>query len=95
MWIIAGHEHVDAERRDEYVAAHADLVRRARRAPGCLDCAITADPIDPERVNSYERWESWDAIEAWRAVADAPDTEIETRDESVMAYEIASERTPF
>ena len=95
MWIIAGHERVDAERRDDYVAAHADLIRRAREAQGCLDCAITADSIDLDRVNSYERWESWAAIEAWRAVANAPETEIEASDLSVMAYEIASERDPF
>ena len=95
MWIIACHERVDAERRDDYVAAHADLIRRAREAPGCLDCAITADSIDLDRVNNYERWESWAAIEAWRAVASAPDTDIETRDATVMAYEIASERAPF
>jgi quinol monooxygenase YgiN len=95
MWIIAGHERVEAGRRDDYVAAHADLIRRARQAPGCLDCAITADSIDPDRVNNYERWNSWDAIEAWRAVANAPDTGIETLDASVIAYEIANEREPF
>jgi quinol monooxygenase YgiN len=36
MVIIAGHLEVDAAERDQYVAAHGDLVRRARQAPGCL-----------------------------------------------------------
>ena len=95
MWIIAGHEIIDEEHRDSYVRAHADLVRRAREAPGCQDFAITADPVDRRRVNAFERWESWDAIEAWRAVADAPDHAIEVQSGEVTAYEVASTRPPF
>jgi hypothetical protein len=57
--------------------------------------AITADPIDPRRINNYERWESWDAIEAWRARADAPDTGIVFHDVDVMAFEVAGTRPPF
>ncbi|AYY13850.1 antibiotic biosynthesis monooxygenase [Actinobacteria bacterium YIM 96077] len=95
MWIIAGYLIVDPEHRDAYVDAHADLVRRARQAAGCLDLAITADPIDPRRVNNYERWDSWASIEAWRSVAAAPDTGIDIIDAHVMAYEIATERPPF
>lgn len=95
MWIIAGHVTVDAAERDAYVAAHRDLVRRARQAPGCLDVAITADPVNPERIYNFERWESWDAVESWRKVAAAPDTAVAIRDVEVMAYEVASERPPF
>lgn len=95
MWIIAGHLTVDEDERDAFVEAHRDLVERARKAPGCLDVAITADPVTPGRVNNYERWESWDAIEAWRQRADAPDTGVEMREVNVTAYEIATTRPPF
>ncbi len=95
MWIIAGHVTVDDDRRDEYVAAFRDLVERARRAPGCLDVAITADPVTPGRVNNYERWESWEAIERWRAQAHAPDPGIALRAVDVTAYEVAGTRPPF
>lgn len=95
MWIIAGNVSVPAERAEDYVADHADLVRRAREAPGCLDVAITIDSVIPGRIYNYERWESWEAIEAWRAVANAPDTQIEISDVRVLAYEIARERDPF
>lgn len=67
----------------------------ARGAPGCLDLAITADPLEPDRVNNYERWDSWESIEAWRSVANAPDVGNEIIGANVMAYEIASEREPF
>lgn len=95
MWIIAGHVTVDHDQRDAYIEAHRDLVRRARQAPGCLDLAITADPVEPGRVYMYERWESWAAIEAWRERANAPDTGIEMRDVEVTAFEVARSRPPF
>jgi quinol monooxygenase YgiN len=95
MWIIAGHVTVDEHERDRFVEEHRDLVERARQAPGCLDVAITADPVDPRRINNYERWDSWDAIEAWRARAHAPDTGIAFLDVDVTAFEVASTRPPF
>lgn len=66
---------------------------RARRTlPGGGD---QRQPAGPARINIYERWESWDAIEAWRAVANAPDTGRRMDDAEVKAYEVASERDPF
>ena len=95
MWIIAGHISVDDDKRDTFVDAHRDLIKRAREAPGCLDVAITADPVDPCRINNYERWDSWDAIEAWRTRAAAPDTGITIHEADVTAFEVASTRPPF
>ena len=89
MVIIAGHAAVDASARDQYVAAHEDLVRRARQGPGCLDVAISADPLEPTRVNIFERWDSEEHLDAWRAVAPAPDTGITLRNVDVMLYVIS------
>ena len=93
--IIAGHASVPAAERDAYVRAHRDLVRRCRSASGCLDVAITADPVDPARVNIFERWESQDALDAWRAVADAPDTGIDFRPDDVQLFTVTDARPPF
>jgi quinol monooxygenase YgiN len=95
MLIIAGYVEVPADRRDAYVAALHDLVLRARRAPGCHDVAITPDPTDPTRVYNYERWESWDHLDAWRAVACAPDVDVPMVGGDMHAYEIARVRAPF
>lgn len=54
MIIVAGFFEVEPDHRDRYVAEFRDLVRRAREAPGCLDVAITADSVDPARVNNFE-----------------------------------------
>jgi quinol monooxygenase YgiN len=75
MIIIAGYELVDAEKRDGVVEAHRDLVSRARAFDGCMHVAITADSVDPERINSVEVWRDAAAMDEWRKHADAPDVE--------------------
>jgi len=95
MVIIAGHLEVDPDDRDRYVTAPQDLVRRARHAPGCLDLAITADALDPTRVNNFERWQSVEQLDAWRAVAHAPDTGITVRNVDVMMNVVSDVRPPF
>ncbi|WP_148252848.1 putative quinol monooxygenase [Aidingimonas lacisalsi] len=70
--IVAGWTTVDPEKRDEAVESFKDLVLRARNAPGCLDMAITADTVDPSRINIFEFWRSEEDLNAWRAVSDPP-----------------------
>ncbi|MEJ2871273.1 antibiotic biosynthesis monooxygenase family protein [Actinomycetospora sp. OC33-EN08] len=93
MLIIAGYITVPPEDRDQAVATFADLVRRAREAPGCLDVAITADSVDPGRINNVERWRSWEDVDAWRAQARAPEVTILT--DHVRMYDASNERSPF
>lgn len=66
MVIVAGHVVVDPEKRDDYLSACVDVVRQARRAPGCLDFALSPDVLEPGRVNIFERWESQAAVDAFR-----------------------------
>jgi quinol monooxygenase YgiN len=95
MLIIAGHVEVAPERRDEIVAEFEDLVRRAREAPGCLDVAVTADSVDPRRINNLERWESQEHLDQWRRVAHAPDLGGEMTAVHVSLFDAANERPPF
>jgi quinol monooxygenase YgiN len=64
--IVAGHLIVSPEQRDDYLAGCREVVEQARRAPGCLDFAVTADLVDSSRVNIFERWESQAAADAFR-----------------------------
>jgi len=95
MLIIAGSARVGEADRDAYVAAHGDLVQRARKAAGCRDAVISADPLDAERVNVFERWDSQGAVEAWRAVANAPDTGIEAQSDDIQLFTVTDARPPF
>ena len=72
-----------------------DVVERARRAPGCLDCAITADLIDPGRVNLFERWESQAALETGRGNAPGNELGAAMLSASVAEYDIADVRPLF
>jgi heme-degrading monooxygenase HmoA len=66
MVIVAGHVTVDPEQRECYLAGSTSVVEKARQADGCLDFAITADLLDPGRVNLFERWESQAAVKTFR-----------------------------
>jgi quinol monooxygenase YgiN len=63
MVIVAGHITVEPQQRESYLAGCVSVVEQARGTAGCLDFAITADLIDPGRVNIFERWESQAALE--------------------------------
>ena len=75
--VIAGHFFVEAEKRDAYVRALRDVVCHARAMPGCLDFAITADALDPMRINNYELWESEDDCDAFREAVSQPEFDVE------------------
>ena len=92
MPIIAGHTEADPDDRDEAVAVMRDLVTRARDAPGPLNLAVTADPVDPGRVNIFERWELLAALETFRG--SGPDTEQRPAmlTVAVQEYDIADVR---
>ncbi|WP_328471679.1 antibiotic biosynthesis monooxygenase [Actinoplanes sp. NBC_00393] len=66
MIIIAGTLHVEPAQRDRYLTAAAESTELARQAPGCFDFAQSPDPLDPGRINIYERWESDAHLDAFR-----------------------------
>ena len=89
MLIVAGHLMVAASDRDRYVADCAEAVAAARTADGCLDFAVSADAVDPRRVNVFERWETRALLDAFRG--DGPDDGLRNRIATVdvAEYEVA------
>jgi quinol monooxygenase YgiN len=71
------------------------VVEKARRADGCLDFAITADLLDPGRVNLFERWESQAAVKTFRKRGPGNKQSAATRSVSVAGYDIADVRPLF
>ena len=68
MIIIAGTLRVDPAARDDYLQAATGATSLAREAAGCLDFAQSADPLEPDRINIFERWESDEDLAAFRAL---------------------------
>jgi quinol monooxygenase YgiN len=95
MVIVAGHITVDPEQRESYLAGCMSVVQKARRADGCLDFAITADLIDPGRVNIFERWESQPAVKTFRRNGPRNKQRTAMLSVSVAEYDIADVRPLF
>ena len=93
MVIVAGHLIVDASQRDDYLSGCVEVVREARNAEGCLDFAISADAIDPGRINILERWVSAAAVEAFRGSGPSDDQGAVIVSGSVAEYDVAEERS--
>jgi quinol monooxygenase YgiN len=92
MVIVAGHVVVDPAERAAYVESCRGVVEQARRAPGCLDFAITADLLDAGRVDIYERWESQAALEAFRGSGPDDEQRAAILSASVAEYDVADVR---
>lgn len=92
MVIVAGHLVVDPATREQYLDGCKAVVEQARVAPGCLDFAITADLLDANRINLFERWESRDAVEAFRGSGVDDEQGRMILGASVEEYDIAAIR---
>ena len=92
MLIVAGHLMVDEDRSAAYLAGCADVVRAARATAGCLDFALSADLVEPGRINIFERWETLEAVAAFRGSGPSDDQSAQIRSASVVEYEIGNTR---
>ena len=92
MVIVAGHITVEPQQRESYLTDCVSVVERARGAAGCLDFAITADPIDPGRVNVFERRGSQEALETFPGNAPGNEQGAAMLSASAAEYDIAGVR---
>lgn len=88
MVIVAGHITVEPSHREAYLAGCVEVVEQARVTSGCLDFAITADLIDPGRINVMERWDSRPALEAFRGSGPGDDQSAAILSASVAEYHV-------
>jgi len=66
-------------------------VEQARTASGCLDFAITSDPMEPDRVRVYERWESEAHLHQFRGSGPDAGQAAQIRDVQVREYTVVTE----
>ena len=72
MIIIAGYSRTEKDKRDAAVESFAAMVGKARKQDGCLDLSMSADSVDPDRINLFECWRDDQSWNAWRKIAKAP-----------------------
>ena len=90
MLIVSGKIHVRSGERDNFLAASADSISQARRAPGCRDFVVAADPVEPDRVNVYEEWDSEEELLAFRGSGPSDDMGTMIEDAAVSRHVVAS-----
>jgi len=73
MIIVAGRLYVRAGSRDRFLALSRPAMEAARAHPACRDFVVAADPLEPDRVNVYERWDAWAPLRAFRADGPSPE----------------------
>jgi quinol monooxygenase YgiN len=91
---LFGRRTFEPQRRESYLAGCVSVVEQARGTAGCLDFAITADLIDPARVNIFERSESQAAVETFHGSGPSNEQGATMLSVSVVEYDIADVR-PF
>ena len=89
MIIVAGYLIVEPDTRLAYLADCISVVEQARRAKGCIDFCLSADVVDPSRINVFERWETRAAVETFRGEGPSSDQQSAIRDAAVAEYEVA------
>ena len=94
MLIIAGSLILDPDDRAAFLAANADVVLQARQAAGCLDFVQAADPLDPTRINIFERWDGEDHLLAFRGAGQPATDSLPIQSANVMRYVISAVEPP-
>lgn len=87
--IVSGHLIVEAAARATYLAGCVEVTRMARASEGCLDFHLSADPLDPGRINIFERWTSAEAAEAFRGSGSRDDQQSALLSAKVEQHRIA------
>jgi quinol monooxygenase YgiN len=92
--IIAGSLILDPSHRAAFLAANADVVSQAREATGCMDFVQAADPIDPRRINVFERWDTEDHLLAFRGAGQPESDSPPIQSADVKRYVISAVEEP-
>jgi quinol monooxygenase YgiN len=94
MLIIAGSLTVKPSDRAAFLTTNSDAVGQARRANGCLDFVQAADPLDPGRINIFERWDTEEHLLAFRGEGQPSSDSPPIQSADVKRYVIASVEEP-
>jgi len=94
MIIVSGKIYVRSGARHEFLAASLEAVVQTRRSRGCRDFVVSADPIEPDRVNVYEEWESEEALLTFRGDGPGEDLSSSIVRADVARHVVASSGPP-
>jgi hypothetical protein len=88
--LVSGRLYVTSGQREAFLASSRGAVIAARRAAGCRDFVVAADPIEPDRVNVYEEWDSDAQLETFRGAGPGPELVSVIERAEVLRHRVAS-----
>jgi quinol monooxygenase YgiN len=91
--IVAGALFVAPDERDSYLAGCRELITMARDAGGCLDFHLSADPLEPGRINVFEHWASLAAAESFRGSGPSGAQQAQILDARILQHEVSATQT--
>ncbi|MFC9789010.1 putative quinol monooxygenase [Rhodococcus sp. NPDC127528] len=83
MILVAGALHIEPAGRAAYLDGCAEVVALARRTEGCRDFALSADLLDPGRINVFECWDTEEQLQHFRG--SGPDSD---QQEAIVRAEV-------
>lgn len=86
MIIVAGSLTVAPDNRTAYLDDCRQLISSARRAAGCLDFHLSADPLEDGRINVYERWSGRAELDTFRGSGTDDDQNAQILGADVREY---------
>lgn len=88
--IVAGKIMITPGFRAAFIDKSRPSILEARKTEGCEDFSVSPDPVDPHRINIFEKWLSRSALEAFRQ--SGPESDLAALIESidVNEYELNS-----
>jgi quinol monooxygenase YgiN len=92
--IIAASPILDPDNRAAFLAANADALALARQAVCCLDFVRATDPLDPTRINIFERWDTENHLLALRVAGQPASESPPIQSANVMRYVISAIEPP-
>ena len=90
MIIVSGKVSVAPAERDAYLESCREVIELARNAAGCVDFHLSADAIEPGRINVYEQWDTAADVEAFRGSGPPAEQTAAILEAAVFQHEIAS-----
>lgn len=86
--VVAGKLILHPNARAEFIAKSIEAIKLARCNDDCLDFSVSADPIEVNRVNIFEKWKSITALNEFRDAAGNGDLFLLVKSFDVNEYEI-------
>ncbi|HEV7980177.1 antibiotic biosynthesis monooxygenase family protein [Amycolatopsis sp.] len=94
MLIVSGKIYVDPAAREKYLADCVQVVEQARATAGCFDFSLSADIVEPGRINIYERWDTDEQLQSFRGSGPSDEQTAEILDADVAKYRISTVEAP-